>query len=208
MAGFRLRGLARVGGVVSALLVAALAPQAVLAHTEEVVRYGSFFGGFFHPVLGLDHLLAMLSVGIVSTQMGGRSILTVPGTFVAFMALGGVIGRASGLVPMSAVESGIALSVLLLGGMIAAGSRIPRPAIYGAVGFFGSLHGYAHGVEIPQVADPLLYGLGFLLGTATIHLFGVLIGEVAKRYQRGVPVLRASGGVFALLGAAFLVGLL
>jgi urease accessory protein len=114
----------------------------------------------------------------------------------------------SGVIPMAAIEAGIALSVLLLGGMIAAGSRMPHPAIYVAVAFFGSLHGYAHGVEIPQVADPVLYGLGFLLGTATIHLFGVLIGEMAKRYQRGVTVLRASGGVFALLGAAFFVGLL
>ncbi len=190
------------------MLLLALGVQPVMAHTQEVVRYGSFFGGFFHPVLGLDHLLAMLSVGIVSTQMGGRSILTVPGTFVVFMAVGGLIGRVSGVIPMEVIEAGIALSVLLLGGMIAAGSRMPHPAIYVAVAFFGSLHGYAHGVEIPQVADPVLYGLGFLLGTATIHLFGVLIGEMAKRYQRGVTVLRASGGVFALLGAAFFVGLL
>jgi urease accessory protein len=189
-------------------MLVALAAEPVFAHTEEVLRFGSFFGGFFHPVLGLDHLLAMLSVGIVSTQLGGRSILTVPSTFVVFMAVGGIFGRVSGIIPMTTIEAGIALSVLLLGGMIAAGSRMPHPAIYAAVGFFGSLHGYAHGVEVPVVADPIVYGVGFLLGTATIHLFGVLIGEMAKRYQRGVTVLRASGGVFALLGAAFLAGIL
>jgi urease accessory protein len=198
----------RAAGAISAVVLVALAAQPVAAHTEEVIRYGSFFGGFFHPVLGPDHLLAMLSVGIVSTQMGGRSILTVPATFVVFMTLGGIFGLTSGAIPMEFIELGIAASVVVLGGMIAAGSRIPHPLIYVAVAFFGSLHGYAHGVETPAIAEPALYAFGFVFGTATIHLFGVLIGEVAKRYARGVTVLRASGGAFALLGALFLFGVL
>ncbi len=192
----------------AALLLVALGAQPVAAHTEEVIRYGSFFGGFFHPVLGPDHLLAMLSVGIVSTQMGGRSILTVPGTFVVFMTVGGILGLSSGAIPMAVIELGIAASVLVLGGMIAAGSRIPRPLIYVAIALFGSMHGYAHGIETPAIAEPVLYAVGFVSGTATIHLFGVLIGEVAKRYQRGVSVLRASGGAFSVLGALFLLGVL
>ena len=150
----------------------------------------------------------MLSVGIVSTQMGGRSILTVPATFVVFMTLGGIFGLTSGVIPMEVIELGIAASVLILGGMIAAGPRIPTPVVYVAVGFFGSLHGYAHGVETPAIAEPVLYAFGFVFGTATIHLFGVLIGEVAKRYSRGVPALRAGGAAFSLIGALFLFGVL
>jgi urease accessory protein len=124
------------------------------------------------------------------------------------MTIGGIVGLASGAIPMSVIELGIAASVLILGGMIAAGSRIPTPIIYAAVAFFGSLHGYAHGVETPAIAEPVQYAIGFVLGTATIHVFGVLIGEVAKRYQRGVQVLRASGAVFSVLGALFLFGVL
>ena len=203
-----MRVRARAGGLWAALLLWGALAQPVAAHTEEVIRYGSFFGGFFHPVLGPDHLLAMLSVGIVSTQMGGRSILTVPATFVVFMTLGGIFGLTSGVIPMEVIELGIAASVLILGGMIAAGPRIPTPVVYVAVGFFGCLHGYAHGVETPAIAEPVLYAFGFVFGTATIHLFGVLIGEVAKRYSRGVPALRAGGAAFSLIGALFLFGVL
>jgi urease accessory protein len=194
--------------VLGALVIVALGTQPVAAHTQEVIRYGSFFGGFFHPVLGPDHLLAMLAVGIVSTQMGARSIITVPATFVVFMTIGGVVGMTSGAIPMEVIELGIAASVLVLGGMIAAGRRIPVPVVYVAVALFGSMHGYAHGVETPDIAEPTLYAMGFVFGTAVIHLFGVLIGEVAKRYERGLPVLRAGGAAFAVIGAMFLLGVL
>lgn len=198
----------RAPGVLAAAAVwlALAAPAA--AHANEVVRFGSFLGGITHPVLGPDHLLAMLSVGIVSTQLGGRAILTVPATFVAFMAVGGTIGLVTGAIPMEMIELGIAASVLVLGGMIAVARRIPVLAVMAGVAFFGSLHGYAHGVETPTIAEPAQYAAGFLLGTAGIHLAGVLIGEVARQYRAGIPVLRTAGGGIAVLGVLFLAGVL
>ena len=207
MEGMRVR-VARIWGVgIGVLLWAALALP-VAAHEQEVIRYGSFLGGFTHPVLGPDHLLAMLSVGILSTQIGGRAILTVPATFVLFMAIGGLIGIAYGGIPMELIELGVAVSVVVLGTIIAFARRLPLLFIYGAVGFFGTMHGYAHGVETPTIATPVLYALGFLAGTATLHLLGVLIGEVAKKYSAGIPALRSAGAGIAVMGAMFVVGVL
>lgn len=189
----------------AALAWAAFA-QPVAAHENEVIRFGSFLGGVTHPVLGPDHLLAMLSVGIVSTQIGGRAILTVPATFVTFMAIGGAFGILFGGIPMALIEFGIAASVLVLGAVIAGGRRLPVLVAMGAVAIFGSMHGYAHGVETPTIAEPALYALGFLIGTAAIHLLGVLIGEVALQYRSGPRVLRLGGATIALMGALFLVG--
>lgn len=198
----------RAAPVLAAPVLALLAARPVAAHEAEVIRYGSFLGGLTHPVLGPDHLLAMLSVGILSTQIGGRAILTVPAAFVACMAIGGAVGVASGFVPMPFVEAGIAGSVLLLGFAIALARRIPIAAVMAAVGFFGSLHGYAHGVEIPEIATPLLYAFGFLSGTAGIHLLGVLIGEVARQYRAGLNVLRGLGAAVGVVGGLFLAGII
>lgn len=189
-----------------ALLVATA--TAALAHENEVIRFGSFLGGLTHPVLGLDHLLAMLAVGIVSVQIGGRAIWTVPGTFVGVMAVGGATGLATGVIPMVLVENAIGLSVLLLGLVIAAARALSTRAAMAAVGFFAFFHGYAHGVETPTIAGPVRYALGFLVGTALIHLAGVLIGDVARRYAVGATALRVAGAASAVAGALFLVGVL
>ena len=179
----------------------------MLGHENEVILYGSFLGGLLHPVLGPDHLLAMLSVGIVSSQIGGRAILTVPATFVVMMAVGGGVGLATDQFPMEAVEFGIGASVLLLGGIIAVGRRLPTVAAMVAVSVFAVFHGYAHGVETPTVAEPGLYALGFLAGTATIHIVGVIIGEVARQYAAGVTIVRIAGASIALIGALFVLGI-
>ncbi len=179
----------------------------VAAHENQVIRFGSFLGGLFHPALGPDHLLAMLSVGILSVQIGRRAILTVPATFVCVMAVGGAIGLFTSAIPMSAVELGISLSVLILGLIIALARRMPVRLAMVAVGFFATFHGYAHGVETPRIAEPAQYVAGFLLGTAIIHILGVLIGEVAIHYDRGPRVLRAGGALIALAGALFLIGI-
>lgn len=183
------------------------AAEQVLAHEGQVLRYGSFLGGMTHPALGVDHLLAMLSVGIISTQHGGRAILTVPATFVLFMFVGGTIGLVGQVDVGAILELGISASVLLLGGVIASGRRMPLPATFGAVAIFGTFHGYAHGVETPSIAQPTEYVLGFLAGTALIHLVGVLIGEVAQQYRRGSRVLRLAGVGIAASGALFLAGI-
>lgn len=179
-----------------------------LAHENQVIRFGSFLGGFTHPVLGLDHFLAMVSVGIVSALIGGRAIWTIPALFVVAMALGGAVGRVDIGVGMGVVETGIALSVVFLGLVIALDRRLPVAAVMATVLFFGLFHGYAHGVEIPEVARPGTYAAGFLSGTALIHLLGVLIGEVAKRYAAGRTVLRIVGAGFGVVGGLFLLGLI
>lgn len=179
-----------------------------LAHENQVIRFGSFLGGFTHPVLGLDHFLAMVSVGVVSSMLGGRAIWTVPSLFVIMMAVGGLLGRVDIGLGETAIETGIAISVIALGSAIAADRQLPVMAVMGAVVFFGFFHGYAHGVEIPNIARPMVYAGGFLLGTALIHLLGVLVGEMTKRYARGRVALRAIGAVFVVIGVLFILGVM
>lgn len=188
--------------------VVLLLPGTALAHENQVIRFGSFLGGLTHPVLGLDHFLAMVGVGIVSSMIGGRAIWTVPGMFVAAMAVGALLGRFEGSLSGTVIEVGIALSVVFIGVAIAGEGRVPTAVIAGAVLFFGFFHGYAHGVEIPDVARPALYAFGFLVGTALIHLLGVLIGEVAKRYTTGTSVLRVLGIAFSATGLLILFGVI
>ncbi len=174
----------------------------VLAHDGAVLPYGSFMAGITHPVLGADHFLAMVSVGVVSAQIGGRAIWTVPATFVSVMALGGLLGMQD--VGLGAIEFGIAFSVLVLGGAIAADKRMPVAVAMAAVAVFAVFHGYAHGGEMPQVAEPVRYAAGFLMGTAMLHVTGLVIGDISQHYERGKQALRAAGSVIAVLGCVFL----
>jgi len=184
-------------------LAAALLPGLALAHEANTIRFGSFLGGLTHPVLGPDHFLAMVSVGILSAQIGGRAIWTVPATFVGVMALGGGLGLLD--VGLTAIEIGIASSVLVLGLAIAADRRIPVALAMAAVGLFAVFHGYAHGAEMPSVAEPVRYAAGFLTGTAALHILGVVIGDISQHYARGKVALRYAGGLIAGIGAWFLV---
>jgi len=177
-----------------------LLPTSLFAHTSHGT-FG-FSSGLTHPVLGLDHLLAMLSVGMLSAQMGGRAIWTIPATFVGFMLVGGILGMIG--VPFFSVEIGIAVSVLALGLAIAADKKIPVLLTMAGVGFFALFHGHAHGEEMPSSAQPLLYALGFILGTTLIHLAGVAIGWAATRIPRATNILRFGGALIALLGFFFL----
>ena len=186
-----------------------LLPLLLLAWTTPVFAHGITYGagfmtGFNHPVLGFDHLLAMLSVGLLSTQLGGRAIWTVPLAFMAFMLFGGILGLYG--VELPQVELGIALSVLLLGLAIALGRQIPLLLAMGFVGLFAIFHGHAHGAEMPALASPVLYALGFLTGTAVIHLLGVALGIIMQHLSRKLPLLRLSGGVIALVGGYLIAG--
>ncbi len=201
MARLREIGLA---GLIAFLM--SLVPASALAHEGESLPYGSFLGGLTHPALGFDHLLAMLSVGALSAQIGGRAIWTVPTTFVSVMALGGVLGLVDA--GLSATEIGIALSLVVLGLAIAAEKKLPALLAMAAVGFFAVFHGYAHGAEMPAVADPLLYALGFLSGTAAIHITGLVIGDIAQHYEIGRSLLRVSGGMISVVGLLFIFGVL
>ncbi|MFV7772363.1 HupE/UreJ family protein [Shewanella marisflavi] len=184
------------------VLLAVWAPS-VFAH--EITGGAGFMTGFNHPVLGFDHLLAMLSVGLLSTQLGGRAIWTVPLAFMAFMLFGGILGLYGVALPF--VELGIALSVLLLGLAIALGRQIPLLLAMGFVGLFAIFHGHAHGAEMPALTSPVLYALGFLSGTAVIHLLGVSLGFIMQQLSGKLPLLRLSGGAIALIGGYLIVGI-
>ena len=168
---------------------------------------GGILSGFLHPLLGLDHLLAMLAVGILSAQIGGRALWTVPATFVGTMAIGAILGIFGVALPF--VEYGITLSVLILGIAIFFGDRIPEWAALIAVVFFALFHGNAHGTEIPVVTNTLglliAYILGFLIATAGLHVIGALIGVLIRRMERGHTLMRIGGLAITLMGVFLIV---
>ena len=188
-----------------AILFAAI-PGVAYAHDGTNLGLGGFLSGIVHPVLGYDHLFAMLSVGIISAQIGGRAIWTVPSTFVTVMAIGGVLGLMN--IGLTVTELGIAVSLVILGLVIAAERRIPTLIVMIGVGFFAIFHGYAHGAEMPDTAEPFLYALGFLVGTALIHISGVVIGDISRHYESGKVILRIGGGLISLVGLLFIFGIL
>jgi urease accessory protein len=188
-------------------VAAALMPTVALAHTG-VGATGGFAQGFLHPITGLDHILAMVTVGIFAWQLGGRALWLVPATFVVVMALGGALGIAAIGVPF--VELGIALSVVVLGALVAAGVRAPVAAAMALAGVFAVFHGHAHGAEMPETAAGLAYGVGFMLATALLHLTGIglgmLIARAGDRY--GQVAVRSAGACIALAGIGILGGVI
>ena len=170
---------------------------------------GGILSGFLHPLLGLDHLLAMLSVGILSAQIGGRALWTVPATFVATMAVGALLGTAGFALPL--VEYGITFSVLILGIAILFGNSIPEWAALIAVAIFALFHGNAHGTEIPEITNTIgllvAYILGFLIATAGLHVVGALIGIMVGRLKRGQMLMRLGGLAIALAGVFLILNI-
>ena len=175
----------------------------VIAHEANSLPYGPFLGGITHPVLGFDHLLAMVSVGMISAQIGGRAIWTVPSTFVLVMFCGGLLGLNMG--GLNGYEIGIALSVLLLGGSLAADKTLNSIFAMIAVGIFAIFHGYAHGEEIPTIAGPVPYIAGFMTGTIMLHITGLILADISTHYKSGKIILRFAGAGIALAGLYFLI---
>jgi urease accessory protein len=186
--------------------LAALVPTAAMAHTG-VGDVGGFAHGFWHPITGLDHVLAMVLVGMLAWQLGNRALWLVPATFVLVMAVGGALGVAGIAIPL--VELGIALSIVVLGAAVALGIRAPVAVAMGIAGLFAIFHGHAHGAEMPVDASGLAYGMGFMIATALLHLgglgLGFLIGAAGDRYGL---VMRSAGGLAAIAGLAILTGVL
>jgi urease accessory protein len=170
---------------------------------------GGIFAGLLHPILGINHLLAMVSVGLLSAQMGGRAIWTVPATFVSVMAFGGFLGIVG--VPLPFVEYGIALSVVALGVALVIPKKLPTWVAMIFVGVFALFHGHAHGTDLPELSetavDVLAYVFGFLVATASLHLMGALIGQMAVDTPRGAQVLRFSGLLIAAAGIFIVFGI-
>jgi urease accessory protein len=167
------------------------------------------FAGLLHPFLGIDHLLAMITVGLLSARMGGRAIWTVPATFVLVMAIAGALGIFGLDIPF--VEYGIAFSVVILGIALASPKNLPIILAMAFVGLFAIFHGHAHGSELPERSESALdifaYVFGFLLATATLHLIGALIGQMAIGTQRGASILRVSGALIAAVGMYLVLNL-
>jgi urease accessory protein len=187
-------------------VIAFLAATSLAQAHIGVGDVNGFHYGFMHPMSGLDHILAMVAVGLFAAHLGGRALWLAPAAFVAMMAIGGALGAAG--VPLPYVETGIGLSVVVLGIAVASGSTLPTAAAMGLVGFFAMFHGHAHGVETPQTASGLEYGAGFVVATATLHAIGVGLGLAAGRLSAayGRRILQTAGAATAVTGVAILAG--
>jgi urease accessory protein len=181
--------------------VALAASLPAFAHEEQGQAIG-FLAGLAHPVSGLDHVLAMIAVGVWGTQLGMPALWVLPVAFPMVMALGGMLGLLGVAIP--GVEVGIALSALVLGAMVLLEARPPLAAATAMVGLFAIFHGHAHGTELPAGASGLLYSIGFVVATGCLHGAGIAIGAL-HRFARGRLALRAAGAVVAIGGLYFLV---
>jgi len=177
--------------------------QGAHAHAGADNLAGGFASGFVHPILGWDHVVAMVAVGLWGAFMGERAVWTLPVVFPAVMALGGVLGLLG--VPVPLVEEGIAASAIVIGAMVALGSRPPLWLAAVVVGAFAIFHGYAHGTELPDATNPLMYTAGFMVATGLLHLGGIVLG-MAVRWPQGVKVVRGCGVVISAIGVGFLTG--
>jgi urease accessory protein len=186
-------------------IIPMLAPGVALAHTGTGAHEHGFAYGFLHPLGGLDHLLAMIAVGLLAAHLGGRALWLVPLSFVALMAAGGAIGFAEIRIPY--VELLIAASVIVLGALVAFRTNLPLVAAMLIAGFFAIFHGHVHGAELPSGESPLLYAAGFLIATALLHIGGIAIGLGLAKLSTsnlGQRIVQAGGGAMALAGVVLL----
>jgi urease accessory protein len=177
-------------------------PGIALAHAPEGAG-GGFMTGFLHPILGFDHLIAMVAVGLWGAFLGDRAIWILPIVFPTIMAVGAAIGIMGLEIPL--VEFVIALSGVVLGILIAVRVRAPLAIAMVLVGIFGIFHGYAHGLEMPEQISAITYGAGFVIGTGLLHMAGIGLG-FATRLPRGELLVRGCGGVISVIGLTYLVG--
>lgn len=187
---------------IAAILIAFA--SAVSAHEGTGIS-GGFFSGFMHPILGWDHVIAMVAVGLWGAFLGSPAIWVLPVVFPLVMAFGGALGVMD--VPIPAVETGIAASAIVLGAMVAFAVRPPIWVAAIIVGAFAIFHGHAHGTELPSAANPLAYSLGFVIATGLLHLCGIAFGLVV-RWPAGRIVVKAGGGLIAVAGVGFLTGII
>src|SRR6218665_3213788 len=188
-----------------ALAILALSPTLAFAHTG-VGDTAGLFHGFEHPIGGIDHVLAMVAVGVFAFVLGGRALGLVPLSFVGMMIVGFALGLAQVDVPF--VELGIALSSVVIGAAAAMGRPIPVTLAMSLVGAFAVFHGHAHGAEMPPATGGLTYALGFVAATALLHLAGIAaalgLARIVGCYVK--VAAQMAGAVFALGGVRFLAG--
>jgi urease accessory protein len=182
------------------LLLVLLWAQTALAHPQQGEAAG-LLTGFVHPLAGLDHVLAMVAVGLWGVQLGAPAIWVLPVAFPMVMALGGMLGLMG--VPLPGIEHGIATSAILLGTAVRFEIRPPLAVAALVVGAFAIFHGHAHGTELPPGQSALLYSMGFVIATGGLHAAGIGIGTV-HRWSWGRAVLRMAGGGVAIGGVFFM----
>lgn len=178
---------------------------ALVARLEAHVGAGQtagFLNGLRHPVSGMDHVLAMIAVGLWGAQLGAPAIWLLPVTFPMVMAFGGFLGLVG--IPLPGVEVGIALSAVLLGAMVAREAKPSMAVAAGVVAFFAVFHGHAHGTELPAGQSGLTYSIGFVTATGCLHAVGIAIGLI-HHWKSGRLALRAAGAAVALAGVFFLL---
>jgi len=182
------------------LFTISISAVAASAHVEGGLA-GGFTSGFAHPLLGPDHIAAMVAVGLWGAFLGAPAIWLLPIVFPLVMALGGVLGILG--VPLPGVEIGIAVSAVVLGLMVALAVK-PRLAVAAViVGAFAIFHGFAHGAELPDGSDAVAYSAGFVIATGFLHLCGIAIGLLA-RWPAGRIAVRVTGSAIAIAGLVFL----
>ncbi|MEW6453354.1 MAG: HupE/UreJ family protein [Pseudomonadota bacterium] len=180
----------------AAVAAVSLTATAALAHPGHE---GGLVGGLAHPFTGLDHLLAMVAVGLWASQLGKRAMIALPLLFPAVMAIGALMGANGIALPW--VEAGIVASVVILGAVVALGVKPSLAVSATLVGVFALFHGHAHGTELPAAGSALMYGVGFIAATLVLHAIGMGIGVAAKR-----PLaMRYAGGAIAAAGLVLLV---
>ena len=190
----------RFAQALSILTVAMLCAQPAFAHPQKGAAVG-FVTGFLHPISGLDHVLAMVAVGLWGAQLGAPAIWLLPVAFPMVMAFGGMLGLLG--VPIPGVEYGIAASAILLGAAVMFEFRPPLGLAAALVGFFAICHGHAHGTELPPNQSALLYSMGFVIATGCLHAVGIGIGTV-YRWTWGQKLVRAAGAAITTGGLFFM----
>ena len=188
-----------------ALLSSLMMAQPAFAHVSEEGLTGGFISGYIHPLLGWDHVAAMVAVGIWGAFLGRRAIWILPIVFPFIMVIGGILGMVG--VPVPFIVPGIALSSIIIGLAIAFKWRAPLWIASIIVGSFAIYHGYAHGQNLPAASNPIAFALGFVLGSGTLHLIGILF-SLLDRYKWGIKALQLGGIIIALVGLAVLTGLI
>jgi urease accessory protein len=195
----------RPAAVLASFLLLATATSGAWAHAAATDVAGGFITGFLHPLLGWDHVVAMVAVGLWGAFLGTPAIWVLPVVFPLVMAVGGALGILGVHIP--AVETGIALSAIVLGAMVTLAARPPLLVASLIVGAFAIFHGHAHGTELPNATNALAYSLGFVLATGLLHAGGIAFGLLV-RWPAGRVSVRGMGALISLIGLAFLFGLL
>ncbi|MEO8614142.1 MAG: HupE/UreJ family protein [Luteolibacter sp.] len=192
--------LNRIAWLTPCILLLFVLPSTADAHSAQG-SIGGFVSGFKHPLTGLDHIVAMVAVGLWGAFLGGRAMWTLPVVFPVVMAFGGAMGVLG--LPLPAVETGIALSGIVLGAMVALAAKPPLWVAAVIVGIFAIFHGHAHGTELPEAANAMTFAIGFVISTGLLHLSGIAFGLLVK-WPWGRVAVRAGGVVISLIGFAFL----